>query len=78
MTVPEEFDLDAQYTPVGAIQGRVSKPGPTLNGLWVVLSQRHTEKDGFYNLSTFVGDPQATMVDATDIAGFVEAVLLSP
>jgi hypothetical protein len=42
------------------------------------LSQRHTEKDGFYNLSAFVDEPQVTMVDVADIAGFAHATVLHP
>lgn len=73
VTVPGEFELDAHEIPVGAIQGRVFQPNHPLNNLWVVLSQRHTEKDGFYNLSAFVDEPQGTMIDVADMAGFAEA-----
>jgi hypothetical protein len=71
--MPDEFLLDAEEGPIGTIRGRVTEQGHPLNELWVVLSQRHAERDGHYNFSAFAGDPQSTMVDRADVAGFVEA-----
>jgi len=78
MEVPGEFDLDVKQDPVGVIRGRVLKPGHPLNNFWVVLSQRHIEKDGCYNFSAFEEEPPSTMADAAHVAGFVEAMPVQP
>ena len=76
--VPSEFQLEAEETPEGIITGRVSIPGHPLDSYWVVLTQRHVEKDGYYNLSGYEGDPRATVLDDADVAGVAQAELMQP
>ena len=54
--VPPPFAIDAQITnDKGAFRagGKVNLADHMLNGLWVRLSQRHTEWDGDCNLAAY-------------------------
>src|SRR5215813_5170678 len=61
--VPAEFDLEAsEVLPdrsgrlLGAL-GQVDQPKHQLAGFWVLLSARHIEDSGYYNLEAFTEKP---------------------
>ncbi len=75
LDVPPEFLLEAEETSGSIFIGQVSNPGHSLDGYWVALSQRHTVKDGYYNLNVYEGDPRLSTMDSPHISGFAQAAL---
>jgi hypothetical protein len=75
--VPIEFVLEAEEAPDGCIRGRVSDPNHLLDGMWLLLTQRHVQKDGMYNLRAYARQPTSP-AEPDDIAGYAEVALLQP
>jgi hypothetical protein len=77
MEVPAEFEMDAEQPQAKFFKGLVSAPGHPLDGMWVFLSQRHVENDGYYNLRACDNEP-GSFADANEISGYAEAVPTQP
>jgi hypothetical protein len=69
--VPIAFVLEAEEAPDGHIAGRVSDPGHPLDGMWLLLTQRHVQKDGMYNLKAYAKQPTSS-AEPDDITGYAE------
>jgi hypothetical protein len=59
--VPPKFELDAEIVepgePFRAVLGKLPKDGHPLEGMWILLSQRHSPYDGDCNLRAFIERP---------------------
>jgi hypothetical protein len=61
VTVPDRFELEAKVIEAGqpfySVLGQLTAANHPLNGLWILLAQRHSLNDGLYNLWAFAEKP---------------------
>jgi len=75
MDVPTLFEMETEAIDAAVpakTLGFVTAQGHPLSGMWILLTQRHVEADGCFNLAAYTQRPISPAVPH-EISGFAQA-----